>query len=144
MYEYHYPPNYIFFFSMGVCCRRALAFIGFLIFGLICVGISIKVSNDNDDNNPSTYTYVLYGFLLLTALRYKQIINECQRWCSAIVIFVGYCAYWVLLVLLIRDLGDKNIYGMVICSVITAILDIGIFTNYFYEDDKYRYGPLLG
>jgi hypothetical protein len=123
----------------SLCCKRACGFFVFLIFGLICVGISYKVAEDNDEKSISTYTYILYGILLFTSIRYKQYITECQRCCSGFLVLSGYALYWVLLANFYMDLHDQNIIYMAICSGITALSDITIFTSYCYKDDKAAY-----
>ena len=119
---------------MDSSCKRCCCFLNFIIFGAACLITSYTVSDQNDDQGPFYASLIVYGILFFTSVRYQQRINECQRYCSGIIILIIYVIYWWHLVKFSKDLHDSKLYIMMFLSGMTALSDLLVFTSYFYED----------
>lgn len=127
---------------MGVCCKRVIAFLVFLLFGTICGIIAVIVSGEIQDKSPNEFTGALYGFLLITAIRYNQFMNECKRCISASIIGTAYIVYWILMILLFLEYNEWKIFLMIISSMGTALCDAWVFSNRAYSDEYGTYTVL--
>jgi hypothetical protein len=129
--------------TKNICCRRFLSFWIFIIFGLLAVGTSYQVYIDIDDERPLHYTLIMYIILLITSPKYLYRLGKSKRCFFAILTFVMYIVYWACMFTLRQMLGDLNIYWSMACSVVTAFVDVMIFSKYFNDpeiNDQLRIG----
>jgi hypothetical protein len=124
----------------GVMCKRCAAFSIFTFFACVTIGFSFVVDTTDtttvilDDSSVKQSTILFYILLFVTAIRYRQMIDECKRGACLLLLITSYIVYWITLLQKIEM--NPYIGALLPPSMITFACDCWVFTSKAYLDSN--------